>query len=113
MNGFISQGNPGTVAGPSVKVSAAPGAVSAAMVGPCVDRAGVVAVTSKVAGELVHVSFSAAQTGFISVQVTPMNAAAAKCGLCVTAGSTSFTVHAAEVPADTVTFSYSTIGVLG
>jgi len=81
-------------------------------VGRCVDAAGVVTVEPKSAGALAHVSFFASLSGSPVVHLTPMSKAAASCGLYVVPGSTSFTVHAAEDPGNTVTFGYSAQGVL-
>lgn len=98
--------------GPQVSISAADGVRSAGIVGTATDTAGTITVQAEEAGPLVHVSFNAPYPGSVVVQLSAMTDAAALCGLYVTASSTSFTVHAASAPGNTVTFSYTTTGVL-
>lgn len=93
-------------------MTAGDSATTATPIGPCVDHAGVVIAQAEEAGPIAHVSFASPLVGSVVVQITPMSAEAAKCGLYVTPGSTSFTVHAAVAPSGTVTFSYLTLGVL-
>ena len=102
-----------TVSGPQAVVTAGDSARSAGPVGSCVDRAGTVTVQADEAGPLANVSFADPFTGSVVVMLTAASEAAAKCGLFVVPSSNSFTVHAAEAPGNTVTFSYLTLGVQG